>query len=189
MTGFGGGAFAARPPYPVAGHRKYQAGFYYGPGPHTMSTGAPGTGVQTMVPFWVGAPFTADRIGIESTASTANAVARLGIYGVNQYDEPSTMLLDAGTVDASTAIGAGGSFATISYAFLPGLYYLSAASQVASATFRTIVSYLPPVSINANPFGSTPLNCYYKTGIAGAFADVSALSVGGAAIKVLVRAA
>lgn len=174
----------------------YLAGNYYGPGvSHTVSTGAAGLNVQTFMPFYVGAPFTCDKIGVEATATAATAVARLGIYASDgTAQKPATLLAAAAaTVDISAASGSDGVITDLAYTFSPGLYFLSAVSQTASGTLRCIASTngMPTISAaaGATPFGAVALSGWYKTGISGALANVATPTPGGAMYLVKVRAA
>lgn len=172
--------------------RKFVTGRYYGPQPQgTPGVSAQGTGVLTVVPFWVPATFTADRIGAEITTGAATAVGRLGIWSSNSNDFPSTLLVDAGTIDASAASSI--LTKTISQVFTPGLYWLGLVSQVASATFRTAgQGGLSPVvdTTFAATSGANGINCYYQTGITGALADwPAAWAAAGTGYLVKVRSA
>lgn len=78
---------------------------------------------------------TADRIGAEVTTLQAGGLARLGIYATSLTTGlPSTLILDAGTIDCSTI---GFKEITISQALNPGRYWLSYTSQ-SSGTAPTV---------------------------------------------------
>lgn len=107
----------------------FAAGGWYGP---TM-TGANSTPASTLnrcllAPFLVPRAASFDRIGIEVTTAAATAVVRLGIYN-SANGLPTTVLLDAGTVDASTT---GAKEITISQTLTPGWWFLASVVQVAS---------------------------------------------------------
>lgn len=61
--------------------------------------------------------FTQLAMGVSATGGT---VARLGIYNVNSVGQPTTLILDAGTVD--TSAGTGNKTIAISQVLDPGLY-------------------------------------------------------------------
>lgn len=83
--------------------------------------------------FFVPVATTFDRIGCTVTAAgTAGAVVRLGIYGASG-GMPQALVLDAGTVDATTT---GAKTITISQVLHPGWYYLAGVAQVATCTVR-----------------------------------------------------
>ena len=150
-------------------HSVYTAGNFYGPRHAAPGVVANGVGLIMASPFWVDAAFTADRIIAQITAGNPTAVVRLGIWGNSATDTPGNLLLDAGTIDASAATST--TAATISYGFVPGLYWLSAVPQVAAATLKTVgISVLVPVA--ATTFIGTAdtqgMNSYYQTGITGA---------------------
>ncbi len=189
MPQLGGGGFSTTPNPTWGQVRVIKTGNYYGPDGPVPGAASPGLGVLTMVPFWSPGTFTADRMGVGVTTGVATAVGRLGIYGVNANDEPSTLLLDAGTVDASVTANVE---ATISFTFNYGLYYLACVSQVASATFRTVGGGgLTPIAQSslAVALGANGRSCYFVSAINGALANVGALSNGSGGTKVMVRAA
>lgn len=173
----------------ASGFRKIGSGRYYGPGPHTPSTGANGAGLLMAIPFWVPEAFLADRIACEVTTAAASSTVRLGIYDSSLLDQPNAVVLDAGTVDASTT---GVKEITISQVLRPGLYWLAAVPQGGNPTLRSLGnSSLPPVSADTfvGTSGSTGVNCWYRTGINGALSAWSGGSASPGGYKVMVRAA
>lgn len=111
-----------------------------------------------LVPFRVGLAFTADRIGCDiATVGSAGAVVRLGIWQADSTNQlPSTLVLDAGTVQADT--GTGSRTITISQALSIGIYWLGIVMQVASGVLlRATVSYDPllPYFTGANAITGT----------------------------------
>lgn len=89
------------------------------------------------MPLVIGAAGTAARIGVEVTTEVNPSAARLGIYD-NSYGkaQPGNLLLDAGTVDTSTA---GVKEIVISHVLGPGLYWLVMAVD-AAITVRAVSS-------------------------------------------------
>jgi len=86
--------------------------------------------VHHAIPFFVTAPLTADRIGINTTiAAAAGKLLRFGIYSAHPTTKlPDALLLDAGNVAADAA--AGPAEATISFTFEPfRQYYLTVISD------------------------------------------------------------
>lgn len=78
------------------------------------------------VPFRIGRESTATRIGIEVTTLNASNVV-LGIYDSDgDGGMPSSVVLDAGTIDASTT---GEKEITISQTLQPGLYWLAVQAE------------------------------------------------------------
>jgi hypothetical protein len=89
-----------------------------------------GQGYFNSVPVFINKTVTADRISLNvSGAGTAGAVLRMGIYNSDANYQPSTLLLDAGTV-AANAIGV--KEITINQVLTPGVYWIGAVGQVAN---------------------------------------------------------
>jgi hypothetical protein len=168
--------------------RVIKSGRYYATNGSVAGTQALGTGVMSLVPFWSPGVWSADRMAVSVTTGAASAVVRLGIYGVNTFDEPSTLLLDAGTVDGtSTAVVE----ATMSYTFGKGLYYLAAVSQVGNATLRTLgtgSSLTVPHDSAANALSANGQNGYTVSSITGALADVTSPTMTTHGYRVALRA-
>ena len=84
------------------------------------------------VPLLLWNDITIDRLGVSvSTAGSAGAVLRLGIYNSDTEGVPSTLVVDAGTV-ASTSVAA--VEATLSQALSAGLYWVAVVAQVATCS-------------------------------------------------------
>jgi len=82
-------------------------------------------------PIYVATPITLDRIAIEvTTAGAAATKARLGIYNANVNWQPTTLVLDAGTVAVDTT---GLKAITISQTLPAGRYLLCLVSNGAPA--------------------------------------------------------
>lgn len=150
----------------------------------TRTTWAHGTGIATAVPLWTPqGGGSIDRLGCEVTTAAATAVGRLGIYEDDGTGRPGVLLLDAGTVDASTTGAKEIAIATLA---LPDpLYWAVLVSQVASATFRAMRhNGLMPVDQDSlgNLMGGETQNGFTKSGVTGAlptpFAATSQTSAG-----------
>ncbi|WNT44598.1 minor tail protein [Arthrobacter phage Tillums] len=90
----------------------------------------------TIVPFLVPKNQQFVRIGTEVTVAAASSTVRLGIYNIGTNGLPTSLVLDAGTIDASTT---GAKEITIDTGVLPaGLYGLAAVAQGGTPTVRTI---------------------------------------------------
>lgn len=112
-----------------------RAGTYHVP-PQTAATASFGNGNARAVPIWLPRAVTLDRIGLEvTTAGATGALYRLGIFDDDGNGLPSTVRLDAGTVDAATT---GAKELTISHLLGPGLFWLAGAQQGAPATNATV---------------------------------------------------
>ena len=148
---------------------------------------AQGTGVVTLIPVYIPNACTLDRIACDVTTGAATAVVRLGIYNSDPAtDLPSSRLLDAGTVDASTN---GAKEITISQAVTAGLYYLAAVSQTASATLRIITAAMLPVLGTSFLATGAPLCGFLATGVTGGLPDPGPTGVTNNAYRVGVRTA
>jgi hypothetical protein len=106
----------------------------------SVSTGNAGVTANRLYyqPIYVPRTVTVDRIAVNHAATTAGAgsVMRLGIY-TSTNDLPSTLLLDAGTVDLTTAAAL--KTVTINQQLTAGIYWLAAVGQITSGspTFAT----------------------------------------------------
>jgi hypothetical protein len=164
-----------------AGNRAmYFAGEWFTPpGEPAAVAGTAGTG--RFSPMWVppgGA--TVDRIACQVTvAGSAGAVVRLGIYANGaSNDYPGSLILDAGTVDATST---GVKEITISQAIPEGLVWLCAAGQVASCTMQGTQGNACPMwfvsSTVAMGFSVVGLT---RTGMTGAFPGTAPSAASGA---------
>jgi hypothetical protein len=100
-----------------------RAGEYITPIPiaSTSTSVSVATDAICAVPFIVARAMTIDRIAINTTTAKAGKIARLGIYNNGTDNYPGTLLLDAGTVDLSSA---GILAAVINQSLTKGLYWL-----------------------------------------------------------------
>jgi hypothetical protein len=129
----------------------------------------------TTLPFWVHTTTTFDRIGIRVTATAASSTIRLGIYSSNANYEPTTLVLDAGTVDSATAIS--NQEITISQQLTPGMYFLAALPQGGTPSYQVIGNN--PISIagfSSLGFSGIATNqaistSYYMGGITGSLSS------------------
>jgi len=121
------------------------------------------------VPLFISESITIDRIGAECTAAVASSVYRLGIYSSDSNGLPSSLVIDAGTIDTSST---GAKSITISQALTAGLYYLCGAQQggATNATMRAYHNVLGNFSPVAGTAMSTTLynTSYGLDGITGA---------------------
>jgi hypothetical protein len=172
--------------------RRWVSGRYVGGGgAHAVSTNAAGIGVMTLIPLWVPGSYSIDRITVEATATAATAVCRLGVYSADSNDLPTTLVLDAGTVDISSAAVVSATLDPV-LALTKGLYFLGAVSQVASGTMRTLGSTANPEYVSAataaTAMGTTGTNAYLQSSVTGALANISSGWVASpAGYKVAVR--
>lgn len=126
------------------------------------------------LPIIISNSVTLDRISCRTGSTWAGTGAiRLGIYNMDGTGNPSTVLLDAGTVAVTTASTE--YTITISQAMTPGIYYLAACLQTAGTTNGVIAQTTLAAPIM--PFnGVNPVFGYSQTGVTGAFATAGTLA-------------
>ncbi|MEU7170314.1 hypothetical protein ABZ949_02335 [Micromonospora tulbaghiae] len=130
-----------------------------------------GDGSLCGAPFFVGQPRGFDRIGVEVTTAAAATNVRLGIYADTGGGLPGALVLDAGTVDASTT---GTKELTISTGLLaPGEYWLAAVAQGGSPTFRALSGSAWPIGITT--LAAATASVVYAGGCTAAAAVTGAL--------------
>lgn len=155
----------------------YKTTYYYGVPIGARSTALLGNGNCDAHPVVIHRTITIDRIGIETTASaTAGGTLRLGIWN-DSNGIPGTVLLDAGTVDATVA-AAWLEITGLSQQLLAGVYWLGYAAQGAAATPATIrVATTPQPGLgfrsSSNAKGAAPSTAVEQTGVTGAFGTFS----------------
>lgn len=166
--------------------RRFVSGSYYPP----MMTGsdttvAPGQNFEQAVRFDVGATTTFTRIGLEVTTAAASNVFRLGIRNDNGNGYPGALVLDAGTIDASTT---GFKEITISQILTPGRYWVSATLQGgtgAAYRHRFLDSF-----VGQQNGTDTNMAGYYSGGTTGALGTFTAsVNANGVGPKILLKAA
>lgn len=169
---------------------KMTAGNYYRtPGPG----GAQGTAANQrtyFTPIFIPSQTTFDRIAIFTGSSfSGTSSVRLGVY--NDTDgKPSTVAFDAGTVSCTAASTV--YQITINETLNAGLYWLAFCQQTAPTagwywgTSASAVNVNPLFPAGATP-GANNIQCYYETGITGAFATAGTLLTDTATIHVYLR--
>jgi len=153
---------------------KFVSGSYYRT-PQGVGQATPSANTTYFTPIFIPNAVTADRIGGLVTAFTTTGNVRFGIYN-DTNGLPSTVLLDAGTVSASSATSF---FITISQALSVGIYWLAinqqsgtsswAATQAGSATS---VFQNGPISITNFQINRT---AYVQNSVSGAFGTAASL--------------
>lgn len=125
-----GGSTEIVPSWPM------KSGYYYSPNfVRGFSTIVPGADELRAALIGVPTSITVNSIACEVTsAGTTGAVIRLGIYNTTD-GFPTTLVLDAGTVDATTT---GAKTITISQALAAGTYCLAAVVQGGATTRPTV---------------------------------------------------
>jgi hypothetical protein len=141
----------------------------------TASTWSLGTGFMDLVPVQITKAVTASGIACRvTTAGQATSVIRMGIFNSDANFQPSSLLLDAGTISSSTT---GTKEITISQALSPGVYWLAVVGQVAANHIiqsQTGV-YVPLIQTTA--FETTNgLGAYEQSGVTAALPSTITLS-------------
>jgi hypothetical protein len=126
-------------------------------------------------PFFVPSSTTFDRIGAVSASTfVGTAVVRLGIFN-NSNGEPTTVVLDAGTVSFTGA--SQGQEITISQALDQGWYWLAFNMQTAGTT-NTFTGNNPfPLGLMRQAsLGNLRALSWSESGVTGAFATAGSLT-------------
>lgn len=148
--------------------RKLKTGslLYYGLNiGNDITSSTVGQNWEQAVPFDVANTITIDRIGIEITTAFAAAVYRLGIRN-DDGGYPGALLLDAGTIDASTT---GFKEITISQLLSAGKYWFTGTSQIAG-----------PINVRCAAGGRNPELGVLLAGVASSNRSYRQVNGGGA---------
>jgi hypothetical protein len=166
----------------------FTSGSYYG----VLSLGSANTtlvtGTVNWIPFFVGTSRTFDRIAVRTDGLGAGSnTLRLGIYN-NTDGQPSTVVLDAGTV-ACTAINTTYAI-TISQTLSAGWYWLACCQQSGAGTrsFRQTNSIPYPVPFQENATFTGQMLSFKQTGVLGAFATAVPVAVSTSVAPTFLRA-
>jgi hypothetical protein len=149
----------------------YRSGYWYESRNGAVLNNASATLNRLYVyPVFIQESITIDRLGMEVQTQAASSTIRLGIYNSDSNGEPSSLVLDAGTVSGTTT---GLKAITVSQALTTGLYYFAWIWQ--GGTGRTITYGPTATSGNWAPASSTtqgPSGAYFaqyiQDGITGA---------------------
>lgn len=166
--------------------RRFRSGAFTGPNTvGNLGSTTPTLNEQWAVPFLVPITTTFDRIGLEVLSATATSVIRLGIYNDNGNGFPSTVVLDAGTINGNSATF---QTITISQQLTAGLYWVSCCPQTATTSIRTFTA-ISLGDVNFTNYGGNAFMGFKQSGISGAFASWGAESaLTAAAPYIVVRA-
>lgn len=163
----------------------FASGQYTGPA-GTYSTSGEVVDRVYYTPIFVPRRTTFDRIAVDhtSTAAGAGGVQRLGIYSTASGDKPGTLILDAGTVDMTTAPAL--KAITISQTLNPGLYWLATVGQVAgSPALRALTSGV----VQAPGAATTQSTGFTQNSVSGALPSTAAPVQAATTILAFLRAA
>lgn len=162
--------------------------------PHIKKSGTytsilPSTGDATMtpakdnvlyIPFPVYEAITIDRISLGvSGAGTATSVVRLGIYSSGSDGRPSALVLDAGTIDGTSATY---QEKTVNQALNANtLYWAAVCWQVAAVgTLRALAAGNGSEFMTYAANSTDPrVSCYDETGVTGAFGGTATPAISG----------
>lgn len=150
-----------------------RSGLYYFTVP-TIGTGtaSAANGVIRATPFDVPNPVTLSKIGAEITIiGDAGSKYRLGVWADDGADYPSTLLLDAGTIDGDSATV---QEIDISLPLVPGRYWVGGAGQVITVTAPTVRASgaaMVPSGGQAKPAAAAVFAGYTQSGVTGAFSN------------------
>jgi hypothetical protein len=154
------------------------SGLYYFTYPsQTIIATTIANGSLRLTPFLVPRPVTLLRIGAEVTSvGSTGAVVRLGIFADNGSGQPSTLVLDAGTIDGTSATV---QEIVISQALAPGLYWVGAVTQGSPSTLPTVRvmndQTMQLIGQATIPAAGAFFSCYYLNSVTGALASISSL--------------
>jgi hypothetical protein len=131
----------------------YRSGYFYETrnGATINTVQCPTSRLQFM-PLFLPVGITIDRIGAECTGAVASSVFRLGIYNADSNGVPSTLVLDAGTIDTAST---GAKSITISQSLSAGLYYLCGVNQNGAA--NTTMRAYQNITGNYSPVAQTSM--------------------------------
>lgn len=145
--------------YAIPWQVKYRSTYWYEP--RNGSTLTTSIYVQNRLycyPLFVSESITIDRLGVECVTAVASTTWRIGIYNSDSNGVPSTVLLDAGTVDTSTT---GLKTITVNQTLSAGLYFIAGVWQ-GGASSPTMRAYSSGAGNWAPVAGtSQPSNTYY----------------------------
>jgi hypothetical protein len=129
-------------------------------------------------PLFIQETITIDRLSVEVTTLQASTTWRIGIYTPDSNGVPSTLLLDAGTVDSSSG---GLKTITVSQTLTAGLYYIAGVWQGGStspglrAYGNTSGNWAPVVSTNQQT--NIILTAYFVDSVSGALANITSTTL------------
>ena len=139
----------------------------------TTATGYGDNNKAIVSPWTVTASITITRLFVEITTSAASTNYRIGIWNDNGYGQPGTLVLDAGTVSATST---GVKEVTVSQALSAGQYWVGGAAQGGYPYLRAPGYWQtnnPPMPLGTSLSGNFITQGYYgyTTAFSGAFSN------------------
>jgi hypothetical protein len=139
------------------------------------------------LPFYIAESTTLDRIAIRTLGTfSGSATLRLGIYN-SSGGQPTTVSLDAGTVNATVAATV--YTITINHTLAAGLYFLAANSQTAATSniyFSASGSYLQ-MPVGTTVVSALATGWYQDVNVTSGFGTASSLVLNANTIDVWIR--
>jgi hypothetical protein len=164
---------------------------YLSTGSTTKGTATRSNGNVYLTPLYLPRACMLDRIGVEITSpGSSGAVVRLGVWAADPISGlPTTLLLDAGTLDGTLT---GFLELTINLNVGPGLIWVGAAGQGAPATGPTLRLHTGALLVNLpGPVATAVMQGtvlgYVTSGVTGAFGAISTYGTTPTPIVVAVR--
>lgn len=144
--------------------------YYRLPNVSVTTSATLGVGTLRLMPKFIPAPVTLDRLGAEITVvGDAASLFRIGIYADSGSLRPGALVLDAGTIAADSATV---QTVTISQLLARGWYWFGGAVQntVGQPTVRVSAQMWEanPVDYFGQPGPATNIHGYSMTGVTGA---------------------
>lgn len=150
-------------------------GEYTSPVTVSSSTTQPLNGVANFSAYWLPKGFTITKLHARvTTGGSAGALCRLFVYKDNGKGEPGALLVDGGTIDATSTTPAEKTVSAVCP--YSGWYHFGAATQGAPATTPIYRACKPATQATRHPTLASVLDgnqwtVAYKTGITGAAPD------------------
>ena len=153
---------------------QYKSGNYY-----LLQSGFAVSGVAMtlsqlrLAPWRVDSTVSIAKIGAEvQSAGSAGSLFRIGIYADDGYNYPGALVLDAGTIDGTSATVQDITLGSPTV-LTPGMYWVGGAAQVAAPTMRVYTtqmtpSYFPQVVGTSAPGVGAAVYGYTQASVTGA---------------------
>ena len=165
-----------------------KSGLYYSPG-NSMGTASPTLNLLYAIPYLIGKRTTIDLLAVDVTGTTANAIARLGVYEDTGEGYPGDLLVETSALDVDTV---GVVSEAVSVELPAGFIWLAYVAQVATTAIRIFSATGVQFPIGVAAPGSAMQIAYTEASVTGALTDPFTSTVttaGGNMPRVYFRAA